>query len=241
MKMNYELKSSIHKEKFSLPLKIVSVIVLVLVILHLFVPTLLSNIFTVIAKPFWSIDKGVAVETQNAIITQLEKENQELKEILGRNETKDFVLAYILKKPPFTAYDSFVLDVGTKQGIKIGNKVYAMGNILIGDILEVSGSSSKVRLYSSYGTKYEIFIGKENIQAIALGRGGGTFETVIPRDVKVREGDIITIPDISNTVFGTVGTLITDPARAFSTVIFSQPLNIYEQKWVLISINKDND
>lgn len=244
--MNYELKSSIHNKKISLPIKIVFIFIIILLILHFTLPQLLSSAIMIIVKPFWNLNRGLEPdinmllpETQNIIISQLKKENIELKDMLGRKESRNLLIAYILKKPPFSAYDSFVLDVGTKDGVSIGDKVYASGNILIGDIAEVSYSSSKARLYSSYGTEYEIFIGEKNIQTKAIGRGGGTFEAVIPRDTKISEGDTISIPDISNSVFGVVGNIIADPTHVFSTVVFSQPINIYEQKWVLISLEKN--
>lgn len=241
MKMNYELKSSIRRGGVGWPIKIVIVIVLILVALHFVAPLFLSSVFTAIVRPFWNIgidDKRyisqVSDNTKDIIISQLTKENSELKEIMGRKISNNIVIAYILKKPPYTAYDSFILDIGSKNNVTIGDKVYADGNILIGEIVEVLVSTSKVKLYSSYGEKYEILIGENNIQATATGRGGGSFDTVIPRDVKVLEGDTIVIPNISGSVFGIVGKVISDPARAFSTVIFSQPINLYEQKFVQI-------
>jgi cell shape-determining protein MreC len=241
--MSYELKSSIQRNKIGLPIKIVTLIVVLLVIFYFVAPNILSNTLLTIIKPFWSVNRGDAPSvaslssgTQNILIQELQNENNELKSILGRDEQNDYVMAYILKKPPYIAYDTFVLDVGTDHNIKVGDKVYSSGNILIGDIAEVYSSTSKVKLYSSSGTKYEVLIGEANIQATATGRGGGSFETALPRDVKVSEGDVVSIPDISNTVFGIVGKIIADPVRSFSIIIFSQPINIYEQKWVLVSL-----
>jgi cell shape-determining protein MreC len=239
--MNYELKSSIKTTKISLPIRIVTLIFVVLIALHFIFPVFLGNLFITVARPFWSfgnIEKPSTDELsqlQNVVNTQLQKENIELKEMLGRKDPKNIVVAYILKKPPFTAYDSFILDIGSRGNIKIGNKVYSSTGMLIGEIDEVSNSTSKVKLYSSYGEKYEVLVGDKNIQVTATGRGGGSFETVVPRDTKVKEGDTVIIPDISNAVFGVVGKIIADPARAFSTIIFSQPINIYEQKWVTVS------
>ena len=215
-------------------MKIAIAIFLVFFAFHFIFPSFLSSILLTVARPFWmiGITDSISSSTQNILLSQLQNENDALKQMLGRVPRKNMILAYILKKPPFTAYDSFILDVGEKDGLKIGDNVYAVGNILVGEIAEMTSFTSKVKLYSSYGEKYEVLISEKNVQAIATGRGGGTFETVIPRDVKVSEGDTVIIPNITNEVFGTVGKIIADPARAFSTVIFSQPLNIYEQKWV---------
>jgi cell shape-determining protein MreC len=243
MKTNYALKSSIKPPKLSLPVRITIGIFAVLILLHFIFPVFLGNLFMTLARPFWSFGIGdrpsaqtLSLQAQNVIIAELQKENAELKAFNGRKDQKDTIVAYILKKPPFTAYDSLILDVGLRDGVRVGDKVYAPASILVGYVDQVSNSTSKVKLYSSYGEKYEVLIGEKNIQVTAMGRGGGLFETVIPRDIKIKEGDTVTIPDISNAVFGLVGKIIADPARAFSTVIFSQPINIYEQKWVTISL-----
>ncbi len=242
MKMSYELKSSIKSKRINFPVKVAIAILAVLILLDILFPVFLGNVFMTIAKPFWNFNgerpstESLSLESQNAIIAQLQKENAELKEFNGRKDQKDVVVAYVLKKPPFTAYDSLIIDVGSKNNVKIGNKVYAPASILVGEILQVSNSTSKVKLYSSYGEKYEVFIGDKNIQVTATGRGGGSFEAVVPRDTKVNEGDAVTIPNISNAVFGIVNKIIADPARAFSTILFSQPINIYEQKWVTVSL-----
>ena len=242
--MNYELKSSIKRNRISLPFKVMIVVILILFILHFIAPNFISNILMTFVRPLWIIDRNSNVkvsmllpETQNAIIAELKKENIELKNILNRKESKNVLLAYVLKKPPFTAYDSYIIDVGSNDGVKINDKVYASGNILIGKISEVNSNFSKVNLYSTYGNKFDILIGENNVEAVAMGSGGGTYMSIIPRDVKVAEGDTILIPDITNSVFGRIGKVIIDPARAFSTIIFSQPINIYQQKWVLVSLD----
>lgn len=249
--MSYEHRSNVQIKRVSFPLKVLSVIIIILIILNLFVPQFLPYIFSKIAYPFWTINSNTKIintvipqELTDATILELRKENNDLKEILNRRVSSNSVVAYILKKPPFSAYDSLIIDIGIKNGISIGDKVYAMGNIIIGEISEVNDVTSKVKLYSSYGEKYDIFIGinknndvssttkQKNIQATATGRGGGSFEIIVPRDVKVEENDIVTIPSLTNSVFGIVKKIIADPARAYSTILFSQPINIYEQKWV---------
>ena len=241
--MSYEHKSNVQPKRIGMPIKIISVIVLILVILYLFIPTLLSSFFAAIARPFWNIEKNVkegtayiSPELQNATIIELQKENADLKKLFNERVSSSTVVAYILKKPPFSAYDTFIIDVGTNAGVKDGSKVYVMGKVIIGEIAEATPTTSKVKLYSSFGEKYEVFIGSKDIQATAIGRGGGAFEAVLPRDVKIQEGDTVTIPHLSTTVFGIVRKIIADPARAFSTILFSQPVNIYEQKWVEIDI-----
>jgi hypothetical protein len=243
--MSYEHRSNVHRKGIGMPIKIVGVVIFILALLYVFFPTLLSSFFTSIARPFWQFEKDVkegtayiSPELQNATIIELQRENAELKQFLNTRVSSSSVVAYILKKPPFSAYDTFIIDAGTNNGVQNGMKVYAMGKVIIGEIVDATSRTSKVKLYSSNGEKYEVFIGDENIQAPATGRGGGAFEATLPRDVKVSEGDTVTIPHLTTTVFGVVRKVIADPARAFSTLLFSQPINIYEQKWVEIDIQQ---
>ncbi|MDO8430646.1 MAG: hypothetical protein Q7S72_01480 [Candidatus Taylorbacteria bacterium] len=236
--MSYEHRSNVHVKGIPLPFKIVSVIIIILLPIYLFFPKFFPNVFTFVLGPFWKIRQEEPVlsrEMRDAFISELQKENTDLKTLLNTSTTSSVqTIAYILKKPPFTAYDNYIIDIGKHKDVHIGDKVYAIGNVLLGEISEIDASIAKVKLYSSYGEKYTVFIGKNNIETIATGLGGGAFEVVLPKDVKIVENDTVTIPDLRISVFGIVKSVTIDPARAFSTILFSQPLNIYEQKWVLI-------
>ena len=77
-------------------------------------------------------------------------ENNKLKEILGRTEGKNMILANILNKPNQSLYDTLIIDIGTEQGIIVGQRVFAFGNVSIGYVAEVYGNSSKVILFSNF-------------------------------------------------------------------------------------------
>lgn len=244
--MSYEHKSNVNVRNFSIPAKFFVFVIIFLILLCILFPRFVSGLFIKIAGPFWNIEKDiktekirVSIDLQNTTILELEKENSDLKEIMARSSSSSpMLLSYIVKKPPFTAYDSYVIDIGKNSGVKIGDKVYANGNVLLGEIVEINGSFAKVKLYSSYGEKFDVLIGKNDIEATATGKGGGAFEVVLPKDSKVQLNDSISVPDLNVSVFGIVRNISRDPARAFSTVLFSQPLNIYEQKWVQVKLDK---
>ncbi len=244
--MSYEHKSNVNVRNFSIPTKFLVFVIIFLLLLCMFFPRFVSGLFIKIAGPFWNIEKDiktekirVSIDLQNTTILELEKENSDLKEIMARNSSSSpMLLSYIVKKPPFTAYDSYVIDIGKNSGVKNGDKVYANGNLLLGEIVEINGNFAKVKLYSSYGEKFDVLIGKNNIEATATGKGGGAFEVVLPKDSKVQLNDSVSVPDLNVSVFGIVKNISRDPARAFSTVLFSQPINIYEQKWVQVKLDK---
>lgn len=244
--MSYEHKSNVNVRNFSIPTKFFIFVIIFLLLLCIIFPRFVSGLFIKIAGPFWGIEKDiktekirVSIDLQNTTIQELEKENLVLKEIMDRNASSSpMILSYIVKKPPFTAYDSYIIDIGNNHNVKNGNKVYANCNVLLGEIVEINGVFAKVKLYSSYGEKFDVLIGKNDIEATATGRGGGAFEVVLPKDSRVQLGDSVLAPDLNVSVFGIVKNISIDPARSFSTILFSQPLNIYELKWVQVKIDK---
>ncbi len=225
----------------SVPIKVLIAFVLCVFLTHLFFPQLIPSLASRLVSPFFKAQKEILVgsfipseEAQNLLLEEALRENEELKKGLGRTTTAHITLAYILKKPPFTLYDSYIIDIGKDLNVYIGNKVYAPGGILLGEISHVDAHTSRVKLYSSYGEKFDVFIGEKNIEAEATGRGGGLFEVIVPRDVHIVEGDSVRVPRISGGVFGRVEAITLDSSRSFSSVIFAQPVNIYEQNWVLV-------
>lgn len=185
------------------------------------------------------IENQVRLETIHAV----EIENADLKSLLGRStvsstsesfENQGKILAAVLRRPPSAAYDELLIDIGNDFDIKIGDKVYASGNVLIGKVVAVFGRTAKVLLFSSSGSKYEIVIGPNHVPAVAIGRGGGQYEAKIARDILVSPGDFVSAPLIYSQPFGIVTTIISDPTQPFETVIFAPPVNIYQLRWVLV-------
>lgn len=256
--MSYVLKTREKKNSFTTPFRTVLAVALVLVIFYLFAPSALSSFFVYIARPFWNIEEkvdsgGMLVDVEELIIENeglkielaqkegiylqtdfIIKENEELKKLLGREDSSSLILAKVLKRPPFSPYDIFVLDIGSVDGIKAGDRVYAVGSIVIGEILEAGKETSKAKLYSSSGEKHNVFLGENAIEAVAYGKGGGVFEVSVPRDTKIKKGDSVTIPSLNDNFLAVVEDIISDPSHPFSTVLFAQPVNIYELKWVQV-------
>ena len=248
--MSYVLKSSFRtKDRVPMPLKILMVMIVILVLFYLVFPRAFPTFFTTLIKPFWTAEQGIrygdtsieelrkilaASETNTAQNNALMQENADLKSLLGRSSLTRPLLATVLKRPPFSAYDTLILDVGKELKVEPGNRVYALGNIPIGEIAEVIDGTSKVRLYSSAGEKFQILIGPTHIEATATGRGGGYFEVSLPRDTKIKVGDNALISSLGNSFVGTVEGTASEPSEPFSKILFRQPVNIYEMRWVLV-------
>jgi cell shape-determining protein MreC len=169
----------------------------------------------------------------HALFTILENENEDLKNILNRKkEDQKILLGAILVKPFLSPYDTLVIDVGLSDGVTVGDQVLVNGDTFIGYVSEVYDNTSKVVLYSSPGEKTKVLIGNSDIEKEAIGLGDGNFEVETPREIDVKEGDSITIPSISTNIFGIVEKIEFKESDSFQNVLFKNPVNIAELKWV---------
>jgi cell shape-determining protein MreC len=242
--------NSLHDRRSKKNILPYSILAVIIVFFLFFFRTGLSNLALTIFKPLLragnsisSIGEGNEVEKLKDKIAEDEAkmqnynvlldENAKLKEVLARKrETADLILAAILTKPNQNIYDTIVIDVGENQNIMLGKTVYAEGNIPIGKINEVSANSSKVILFSSPGVKTEGVISGRDVFTELVGRGGGNFAIVLPRDLSVESGTDITLPGTHPHVLAVAETTITDSRDAFTKVLLRTPVNIFELKFV---------
>jgi len=146
------------------------------------------------------------------------------------------ILSAILSKPNQSIYDTLVIDVGTKQGIKIGNTVFALGNVPIGRVSLVYDNSSKVVLFSSAGEKTQAVISGQDVFLELVGRGGGNFEMMMPKDFSLQKGDQVVMPGLNPHVLAVVETIISDLRDPFTKALLISPVNIQELKFVEVEI-----
>ncbi len=162
-------------------------------------------------------------------------ENTDLKNILSRKpENANMVLGAILAKPNQSAYDTLLIDIGSDHGLKSGNKVFALGDIPIGYIAEVYAHTSKVILFSNSGEKTQVVLSGKDTSLELVGRGGGNFEMLLPRDFTVLKYDQVVLPGIKPYVVGIVETIISDQRESFQKALLVTPLNIQSIKFVQV-------
>lgn len=237
------------------------VIVVIIALFQFFMPHFLPGLWTSLARPFWraefSISSGT-LSSQDQLLNEneelkreladdavrmqsvnaLQDENTQLMTILGRASTTPYILAAVLKRPPYSPYDELIIDIGKDHTVSTTSLVYAPGNVLIGRVTDVMSDTAKVVLLSSPGQQYQVLVGAAHTPATATGRGGGQYQAQVSRDVKVQEGDYISDPSLNDRIFGIVTTVLSDPADPFATVLFAPPVNLYQLKWVLVQNQK---
>lgn len=192
--------------------------------------------------------KSQILESQNdrANYNSVVAENINLKEILGRKSEKaGMVLAAILSKTNQNIYDTFIIDAGIKEGIKTGDKVFARGNVPIGRVDLVYDDSSKIVLFSNPGERIQVVVSVGNnlssgvgkdVFLELIGRGGGNFEMILPRDFVLQKGDQAIMPGINPYVLATAETIISDPRDPFTKALLRSPVNIWEIKFVEVEL-----
>jgi cell shape-determining protein MreC len=151
--MNYQPRNNLNarrNNRYIKPLQITVVVIVVLIFVRLVVPSAFDSFFAAIFSPLWRMERSVSgddfsasanradlsslVESQNSTdsVTLLQQENAELKALLGRTSTAGtLILAAVLKAPPLSAYDSLVIDLGSDENVKTGDKVFALASPIV--------------------------------------------------------------------------------------------------------------
>ena len=166
----------------------------------------------------------------------LYEENLELKKQLGRSFVRDrLIVGFVLAHPNRTPYDTLIIDIGENMGVAVGDSVFAEDNILIGEVAEVYGATAKVLLFSSPAEQHDVFVGMNGVEATAIGRGGGSFEIRLPRDIEVKKGDPVYLPGVDKKILGYVEAIDGKPGDPFKVLIVSGPINIFTIKEVYVA------
>ncbi len=165
----------------------------------------------------------------------LSQELSDLQSTMGRkNEKANFILAAILSKPNKSPYDTLLIDAGENLNIKSGDLVLAKGDVPIGRIGEVYPSLSKVILFSNPKEKTQVVVSGKNTTMEIVGRGGGNFEMILPRDFNLQKGETVNLLGIFPYTVAVAETVISDPRDAYTKALLKSPVNIQELNFVEI-------
>lgn len=223
----------------------------------------LENALFSFAAPFWRAERTVAalgarvsplttkeeaveengllkernrfLEAKTYMIPLLEKENAELKKmLLRRPDDAVLLLARVLVPLGRSPYDTLVVDIGERDGVKAGALVTAYDTVVLGVIERVYARTSLVKLFSSPKETVEVVIGEERTPATAEGLGGGAWKTRMPKGVTIREGDTVLLPSSASDILGIVASVAIGQSDSFQTIFFQAPVNLYKIEWVYV-------
>lgn len=159
------------------------------------------------------------------------KENAELKLRLGRHAETVPLLAAVLMAPPGVPYDTLIIDVGSREGVKAGDLVAAEGNVYIGKVADAYTSTSRVVLFSSPDEKYQALL-KGSIPISFVGQGGGSLHSEVPAGTDVAVGDSVLLPSITTQYAASVVSVQEHEGESFKSVYLELPVNPYSLRFV---------
>lgn len=172
----------------------------------------------------------------------LVKENQDILAAYNRRSEataslagNQAILGNVVVKPPESVYDVLIVDVGTRDGIKSGNLVYALGGIPIGRVSEVTDSTAKVVLISSDGEQSEVVQERTGASIPIVGKGGGNMEATVPQDMDVLEGDKVTLPQFGAAIVATVAQIDSTVTSSSKRVLLRLPVSVFDLRWVEVA------
>ncbi len=225
-----------------------------------------QNLSRFFVKPIWIFEKNISenfssfinyfkskksLENSNQVLNNenvrlqslileteaLKKENEYFKKILGREESRNIVVASVLVKPNKSLYDTLIIDIGSEKGVLPGNIVFANGEIEIGVISTVYKKTSIVTLYSSPKYKSSVVYSENNMTIDLEGTGGGGFFFIIPRDIDIKEGTVFTSLNITPYPVAVSGKIVSSQRDSFKKIIAHSPINIQQLRFVEVAIS----
>lgn len=142
----------------------------------------------------------------------LQKENDELRALVGATEVPT-VTASVTARPPFSPYDTVLIDRGADDGIVSSAPVYYGSGMALGYVRVVYQHHALITLFSSPNVQSTVYVFGPDIFTTAYGEGGGVIRLSIPQGIKIAEGDLVTLPSLSGGVLGTVNSVESVPTE----------------------------
>ncbi|MCX6702124.1 MAG: rod shape-determining protein MreC [Candidatus Zambryskibacteria bacterium] len=263
--MNYLLKSKPeHKYRGNI-ISIIILFCLLNLFAFLF-PNFTRSTFFTISKPLWVIRDVVLrpfsnikgyFTSKNSLISNnlsleeevsnlklkkidydvLSKEFEDLKNQLGRQTDTPHIVSRVLSKPPYSPYDTFIIDVGSSDGVSLGNRVYISDNIIVGLIKNITPHTSLVELFSNGDGEQEATLSRTGASFVLKGLGGANLELEVPKDTDIVWGDVFLYPKFSPSMIGSVYYIDTNSQSSFKKIYIRVPGNVFSTKYVFVEKN----
>jgi rod shape-determining protein MreC len=149
------------------------------------------------------LNKDLVIENQKllsslVLLEEIKSENNFLRESLSLGEYEGISSIYgkIITKDFLS--DSILINIGASDGAKKGFPVVISENLLLGKIIEVYPSYSRVMLLSSKDNLIDVIVDDK----VSLVRGKGDGEIILemfPREIELKEDILITTSSIGGT------------------------------------------
>ena len=167
----------------------------------------------------------LAQRGKDAAFAFTKEENEELRNLFQASSTPQ-ILAGVISRPPYTPYDTLIVDKGGDDGVVQYAPVYFGNKMAVGYVRSVFSQSSLVTLFSSPDAESTVYVFGPNIFTPAYGEGGGVVRLSIPQGMPVEKGNVVVLPSLEGGIMGLVDhvrSVPTEPEQ-HAYVLFDIPL-----------------
>lgn len=179
-------------------------------------------------------EKLIAVQGALLDMKRLQEENQELRRQLNViDQEQSFVTVRVLAHAHDSAYNGIIIDAGADDGIVAGDHITVFGTVLLGTVVEVFPQTARVELYTDPMVQHDVRLPVQEISLQSTGRGSGSIQFEIPREIAVAEGDYI-LDHNTSFIIGVIHTSLSDPREPLQTVLGRVPVNVEHLQWVQV-------
>ncbi len=122
--------------------------------------------------------------------------------------------------------------MGLGSVIEVGDRVYAKGDIVIGEVSAVYPQTSLVTLFSSPEKELQVRVATTTLTA--RGRGLGNYVIEVPREYGIATGTEVMLPSLLPSLLGLVDTVEAHPADPVQYVYVRAPLSLNDIYFVTV-------
>ena len=157
------------------------------------------DLYYFLSKPFWpgEFQQEILLKSYEqelyAKLTQLEKDNQRLRELLSlqRVTNEDRINASVISRQTSSWWNIVILNKGSRDGVEVGDIVVGPGG-LIGIIDNISLLTSSVKLITSFDSQLGVWTQRGNIHGLLIGQGNESpLLTFYLKEIDVKVGDFV--------------------------------------------------
>ncbi len=169
---------------------------------------------------------------QDARFTELQEENERLRELVGLATSEDGIPVSVLSSFSSSPYGTFRIGGGALRGVSEGDLVLTPGGFVLGAVTFVTPRSATVEAFFAPGKQLEMQVRESPF--VAEGRGGGNARGEIPRTAGATVGDVITIPAFEHRPAGIVGEVRSASSSPTATILMRTPVNLDSLRYVYV-------
>jgi rod shape-determining protein MreC len=181
---------------------------------------------------------------RNAVIEDLKKENEFLRQGLNLELDKDFDLKIVQIVGKDGANDILIIDKGGKDMIEAGMPVITEGKALVGKVSKTYDNFSEITLVTQNDFSFDVKIGDDAIDGLVRGRGGYCAGIdLVPKDKDLKVGQKI-ITSMLGGIFpagllvGTIKEVYKNDVETFQSAKIETSFDIGAAQQVFVAVGK---